>query len=64
MMNLFEKIFSEVCEENGLDWYEVFDGDLMDEVNARIMKATGMTEDELMTDDEYCDWCSVMAEDL
>lgn len=64
MMELFEEIFSAVCEENDMDWYEVFDGALMDEVNDRIMKATGMTMDELEDNDEYCEWYGDMAEDL
>ena len=64
MMELFEEIFSAVCEKNDMDWYEVFDGALMDEVNDRIMKATGMTMDELEDNDEYCEWYGDMAEDL
>ena len=64
MMDLFEEIFYTVCEENDMDWYEVFDGDLMAEVNGRIMEATGMTMDELEDNEEYCEWYGVMAEDL
>ena len=58
MYELFEEIMMEVAEENGCTaWYEVFDSELMDEVEARVSARYGLS-------DEYYDWYNQMAEDL
>lgn len=66
MMNreMMEEIFEEVCIENDMAWYEVFDGELMSEVNARICSVAGWTRDELEENIEWCDWMGDMAMDL
>lgn len=66
MMNreMMENIFENVCIENQMDWWQVFDGDLMDEVNNRICRMAGWTMDELENNDEYCDWTYEMGMDL
>lgn len=64
MMELFEEIFAAVCDEHDADWWEVFDGDLFNEVRARIMDRTGMTAEELEDNDDFIDWTSTMADDL
>lgn len=66
MMNreMMEEIFENVCMENDMAWYEVFDGDLMEEVNNRIMVAAGWTEEDLENNSEYCKWTYEMGMDL
>jgi hypothetical protein len=60
MYEMMEAIFEAVCEEYGMAWYEVFDGDLMEVVMERIEEATGMDE-EAVIDSE---WYQEMAGDL
>lgn len=66
MMNreMMEEIFEEFCNENDMAWYEVFDGDKMEEVNARICSVAGWTMEELENNDDWCDWTGDMAMDL
>ena len=66
MMNreMMEEIFEGFCNEHGMAWYEVFDGDMMEEVNARICAVAGWTLEELEDNDDWCDWTSDMAMDL
>ena len=66
MMNreMMEEIFEEFCIEHDMAWYEVFDGDLMEEVNARICSVAGWTMEELEDNDDWCNWTGDMAMDL
>ena len=66
MMNreMMEEIFRGVCNEYDMAWYEVFDGDMMKEVNSRICSVAGWTMEELEDNDDWCDWTGDMAMDL
>lgn len=58
MFELFEEIFWEVAEENGItEWWVLFDSELMDEATDRIEARYGLST-------EYIEWYNQMAEDL
>jgi len=58
MYEFFEEIFWQVAKENGITaWWEVFDSELMEEVENRIEARYGLS-------DEYFDWYNEMAEEL
>lgn len=58
MFDLFEEVLMEVATENGCTaWYEVFDSELMDEVEARIEVRYGLGE-------EYTAWYNELAMEL
>lgn len=58
MFELFDEVMMEVAEENGCTaWYEVFDSELMDEVEARIAARYGLGT-------EYTEWYNTLAGDL
>jgi hypothetical protein len=58
MFDLFDEVLMEVAAENGCTaWYEVFDSELMDEVENRIAARYGLS-------DEYFAWYNTLAEDL
>lgn len=58
MFDLFDEVMMEVAAENGCTaWYEVFDSELMDEVENRIAARYGLS-------DEYFTWYNTLAEDL
>ena len=58
MFDLFDAVMMEVAAENGCTaWWEVFDSELMDEVEARIEVRYGLGE-------EYTAWYNTLAEDL
>ena len=58
MFEQFEEIFWQVAEENGINnWWEVFDSDLMEEVENRISVRYGLSA-------EYIAWYNEMAGDL
>ena len=58
MFELFDEVMMEVAEENGCTaWYEVFDSELMDEVEARIADRYGLGT-------EYTEWYNTLAGDL
>lgn len=58
MYEIFEEIFWQVAEENGFTaWYELFDSELMEEVESRIEARCGLS-------DEYFIWYNEMAEEL
>jgi hypothetical protein len=58
MFDLFDEVLMEVAAENGCTaWYEVFDSELMDEVENRIAARYGLS-------DEYFVWYNTLAEDL
>lgn len=59
---IFEEIFSEVMEENGFDgWWQLFDGEKMEEVNKRIAEKFGKEVEEV---EGYSEWYNEMAADL
>jgi len=67
MMNreMMEEIFENVCRENDMAWYEVYDSEMMEEiVDARIMAVAGWTREDLENDPEYLAWTCEMGEDL
>lgn len=66
MMNreMMEEIFENYCCEHDMAWYEVFDGDQMDEVNRLIRERAGWSEEEMENNFEWCDWMGDMAMDL
>ncbi len=58
MFELFEEVLMEVAVENGCTaWWEVFDSELMEEVEDRIAVRYGLGE-------EYTAWYNELAEDL
>lgn len=58
MFDLFDEVLMEVAAENGCTaWYEVFDSELMDEVEARIEVRYGLGE-------EYTAWYNELAMEL
>ena len=58
MFELFEEVLMEVAVENGCTaWWEVFDSELMEEVEDRIAIRYGLGE-------EYTAWYNELAEDL
>ena len=61
---MMEESFENVCRENDLSWYKVFDGDLMEEVESRIMKISGWSREEMENNSEYSEWYNEMAMDL
>ena len=64
MNEMMEEIFEGVCIENGKAWWEVIDGDLMDEVDARIANRLGCSVEELEDNEVYLEWTSEMLMDL
>lgn len=75
MMNreMMEEIFENVCRENGMAWYEVFDGDLFEVVCEMIAVKMGLNIGEYDTwcemldwevGGEFTAWISEMGEDL
>lgn len=57
MFEEFDAILDAVAEENGMDYMEVFDGDLIAEVERRIMALIGLsTKEELEDDPQYYVW--------
>lgn len=59
----FEEIFWEVAEEAGLtSWWEVFDSEVMDEVDARIASCFGVEDATEVAG--YLDWYNEMAMEL
>jgi hypothetical protein len=61
MIERFEAIFEEVMVEKGLAWWELFDSNQFDIVEARIVAEFG---EDVLDSDEYCDWTQEMGEDL
>lgn len=60
---IFEEIFWEVAEEAGLtSWWEVFDSEVMDEVDARIAARFGVEDATEVAG--YLDWYNEMAMEL
>lgn len=64
MNEMMENIFEEYCADKQLDWWEVFDSDLMEEVNYRIAQALGCSVEELEDNEVYNEWTFEMAMDL
>lgn len=59
---IFEEIFGEVMEENGFDgWWQLFDGEKMEEVNKGIAEKFGKEVEEV---EGYSEWYNEMAADL
>ena len=58
MMNreMMEEIFENVCRENNMAWYEVFDGDLFEQVCETIARAMGLDIGEYDSWREMLDW--------
>ena len=62
MMEMFDKVFDEVMEENGLEnWYELFDSDEFGEVEERVSNLLGY---DCWDNDEFCDWVYYMSMSL
>lgn len=61
LLELFEKVLMEQCAELGLEWYEVFDGEAFEEVEAKIVAICG---EEVLECEEYLEWVQEMAMDL
>lgn len=61
LLELFEKVLMEQCAELGLEWYEVFDGEVFEEVEAKIVAICG---EEVLECEEYLEWVQEMAMDL
>ena len=61
MTERFEEIFEEIMEEMDLAWYELFDSDQFDIVEARIVAEFG---EDVLESDEYTAWTSEMAWEL
>ena len=58
MFELFDEVLWKVAEENGITtWWEVFDSELMDEVESRIEVLYGLG-------DEYTEWYNEYAMEL
>lgn len=61
MTKRFKEIFEEVRKEMNLAWYELFDSDKFDIVEARIVAEFGK---DVLESDEYTAWTSEMAWEL
>lgn len=61
---MMEDIFEGICIGSNKAWYEVFDGDLMDEVDALIANRLGCSVEELEDNEIYLEWTSEMLMDL
>jgi hypothetical protein len=61
LLELFQKVLVEKCEKLGLEWYEVFDGEAFEEVEAEIVEMCG---EEVLECEEYLEWVHEMAMDL
>ena len=64
MKEMFNEVFYGVCEENDMEWWEVFDGELFDEVKNRILSKLGWNENQLFNDDDFSDWYDNLYMDL
>jgi len=60
-MERFDEILMAVCEENACAWWDVVDGDLMDEVTARATAVIGHDAD---ADPDFIRWVNQMVADL
>lgn len=61
MTERFEEIFEEAMTEMNLTWYELFDSDKFDIVEARIVAEFG---EDVLESAEYIAWTSEMAWEL
>ena len=62
MMEMFDKVFDEVMEENRLEnWYELFDSDEFGEVEERVSNLLGY---DCWDNEEFCKWVDDMNMDL
>lgn len=60
---IFEEIFWQVGEENGLtSWWEIFDSEVFDEVERRIAERFSVADAYEV--EGFLDWNNEMAEDL
>lgn len=61
MLERFEEVFDEVMDEMGKSWWELFDSENFEIVEARIAEEFGK---DVLESEEYLDWVAEMAEDL
>ena len=61
MTERFEEIFGEAMTEMDIEWFELFDSDKFDVVEARIVAEFG---EDILESAEYIGWTSEMAEEL
>lgn len=61
MLERFEEIFDEVMDEMEKSWWELFDSEEFEIVEARIAEEFGK---DALESEEYLDWVAEMTEDL